>query len=213
MANFAAASTFYVSPSGELIFYASEHDNDGPEGTNGRGSVKMGEWRHIDMVRPDSPTYLPSVSVGGPYVVDEGSTIALGATGGPPATKASIQLFEDDHYAKRSVVVDFDDGGKDDFDDFKRLDRGFSTDVNGASDEASSWRWFAPVGCTIRANDDDFEDSNFPGSDTRTLSGTGAPEIDPDLHNVVNDTNTGNVNDSFTSAQFFPDCQAYTPLL
>ena len=209
LANFAAASTFYVSPSGELIFYASEHDNDGPEGTNGRGSVKMGEWRHIDMVRPDSPTYLPSVSVGGPYVVDEGSTIVLGATGGPPATKASIQLFEDDHYAKRNVVIDFDDWDKDDFDDFKRLDRGFGSDVNGASDEASSWRWFAPVGCTIRANDDDFGDSNFPGSDTRTLSGTGAPQIDPDLHYVVNDTNTGDLNDSFTSAQFFPDCQAY----
>ena len=41
LANFAAASTFYVSPSQELLLYATEHDNDGPSGT-----VKMGEWRH-----------------------------------------------------------------------------------------------------------------------------------------------------------------------
>ena len=36
IASLAAASTFHVTPSGELLFYASEHDNDGPEGTNGR---------------------------------------------------------------------------------------------------------------------------------------------------------------------------------
>ena len=47
LANFAAASTFYVSPSQELLLYATEHDNDGPSGT-----VKAGEWRHVDMVRP-----------------------------------------------------------------------------------------------------------------------------------------------------------------
>src|SRR5262245_43661877 len=33
LVNFAAATGFYISPSGELIFYATEHDNDGPEGT------------------------------------------------------------------------------------------------------------------------------------------------------------------------------------
>ena len=38
LANLAAASTFYVSPSGELLFYATEHDNDGPSAT-----VKAGE--------------------------------------------------------------------------------------------------------------------------------------------------------------------------
>ena len=40
--EFAAASGFHVTPTGELLFYATEHDNDGPAGTNGRGSVKMG---------------------------------------------------------------------------------------------------------------------------------------------------------------------------
>ena len=40
-----------MSPSQELLFYATEHDNDGPSGT-----VKAAEWRHKDMVReqPDA---------------------------------------------------------------------------------------------------------------------------------------------------------------
>ena len=80
----AAASTFHVTPSGELLFYASEHDNDGPEGTNGRSSVKMGEWRHNEIARPGSPTVLPSVQAGGPYAVNEGSSVLLTAIGLPP---------------------------------------------------------------------------------------------------------------------------------
>jgi len=42
--NFAASGGVYVSPTGELIIYGTEHDNDGPEGT-----VKAGEWRHRDV--------------------------------------------------------------------------------------------------------------------------------------------------------------------
>jgi hypothetical protein len=62
LANLAAATGFYESPSGELIFYATEHDNDGPNET-----VKMGEWRHKDMAREGSPTFQPSIDVNGPY--------------------------------------------------------------------------------------------------------------------------------------------------
>jgi len=62
LASFAAASGFHVTPTGELLFYATEHDNDGPQGTNGRGSVKMGEWRNIDMFRHDSPAYAPTIT-------------------------------------------------------------------------------------------------------------------------------------------------------
>src|SRR6185503_14461565 len=43
----------------------------------------------------------------------------------------------------------------------------------------------------------------------RTVAGSGAAIADPDLHAVRNDTNSGDVNDSFTSAQFFPDCASY----
>lgn len=39
-----AGPGFHVTDSGQLIFYCTEHDNDGPGGT-----VKMGEWRSYDV--------------------------------------------------------------------------------------------------------------------------------------------------------------------
>lgn len=102
-------------------------------------------------------------------------------------TKAWIQLFEDDGLGASVpgladkddwLVAEYDDWETDDFDDFRKLHY---------SDEAGSWRWFAPVGCTIRANDDDLGDSNFPGKFTRTLLGTGAVVEEPDLDAVPND--------------------------
>jgi hypothetical protein len=210
LANFGAASTFHVTPGGELLFYATEHDNDGPDGSNGRRSVKMGEWRDAGIVRPGSPTLLPTADAGGPYAVPEGSPVLLTGSAGPPATRAWIQLFELANYQRRNVVIDYDDRAKDDFNDFRRLDPRVIGDVNGASDEASSWRWFAPTGCTIRANDDDFDDpAEPPGPNTRTLTGTGRPKAHPDLTGVASDAGTLNIADSFTSVQFFPDCDAY----
>jgi hypothetical protein len=220
IAHLAAASTFHITPSGELLFYASEHDNDGPDGTNGRTSVKMGEWRHIEMVRRESPTLLPSVQPGGPYVVNEGSSVMLNAIGRPPITKAWIQLFEHPSYDGRYLVIEFDDRDKDNFNDFRRLDPNFAPpfvnaiDPNGASDEASSSLWFAPVGCTLRANEDDFDDpSEDPGVETRTLPGEGAPRGFDDLSGIPNDGGAGEVDNAFTSVQFtvpfFPDCNAY----
>ena len=90
IANLAAATGFYESPSGELIFYATEHDNDGPDAT-----VKAGEWRHKNMVRDDSPTTLPTAVVNGPYEVNEGDSVNLDGSAGPPITKAWIQLYHD----------------------------------------------------------------------------------------------------------------------
>jgi len=202
VANLAAAGGFYVSPTGELIFYATEHDNDGPNAT-----IKAGEWRHRDMVRPSSPTYDPTPVVGGPYSVPEGGSIDLNGHGEPAVTKAWIEFYADPDFTDRSVPIDYEDWHLDDFDDFRKLDDGDF--VTGFSDQASSWRWFAPVGCTIRADDDDFLDNNFPGDHTRTLAGTGIVQSASDLHNVNNDAVTGNMNDRLTSAEFFSDCDAY----
>ena len=88
LASFAAASGFHVTPTGELLFYATEHDNDGPQGTNGRGSVKMGEWRHIDMFRPDSPALAPTITAPASIVVDEGSTDECHGHRGPAHRQA-----------------------------------------------------------------------------------------------------------------------------
>ena len=207
-ADFRAGTAFHVTPSGELLFYATEHDNDGPEGSNDRGSVKMGEWRHIGMVRPDSPTLSPSVSVGGQFNVNEGGSVVLSALGKPAITKAWIQLFEDPDYSHRYVVVDYDDRNKDNFDNFERLDPGFFGDVNGATDEASAWRWFAPHGCTLRVNEHSFGDSRFPGKHVR-LFGTGRVEEESDLHGVPDEHGNGFMNDVISSMQFFANCNAY----
>ncbi len=51
--NFNAASGAYVDPTGDLIVYATEHDNDGPTTTK-TGSVKVVEYRHRDTTHTGS---------------------------------------------------------------------------------------------------------------------------------------------------------------
>ncbi len=212
-ANLAAATGTYVSPSGELIFYGTEYENDGPyelkeDGSAGRRTVRFGEWRHRDMVRLESPTLRPTVEVQGPFEVDEGSVALLAGQGKGPFTKAWIQLFEDDGAGGSlppSVVdrdhwmaVEYDDWGKDNFDDLSQYDARTDTHFNN---NAGSWRWFAPPGCTLRANEDQFfaTTGTFPGSHTTTFYGNGEVHEDLDL-----DDNTPFMNDVISSVQFFP---------
>ena len=207
IADFGAAGGTYVTPTGELIVYGAEHDNDGPSGT-----VKAGEWRTRDMVRSDSPTYDPTVFARGPYSVPEGGSVPLAASADVPRTKAWAQLWVDNgfDYDDRYLVVDFPDRGRDDFDDFKELDdANFNPLADGLSDQASSVRWFAPVGCTIRLNDDDFRDDSFPGEHVKVLAGTGAVEAFRDLDDVDDDGGNGDMDDAITSIEFFSDCSSY----
>jgi hypothetical protein len=204
VANFAAASTFYISPSGELLFYCTEHDNDGPD-----ESVKAGEWRHVDIVRHDSPTYNPSVQLFGPFEVPEGGDTVLTGIGRPPITKAWIQLFSGFHFTDRYIAVDFEDWAKESYENFSDLD-GSLVDLHaGFTDEPSSWKWFAPKTCSIRANDDDFGDDDFPGEHTKTLDGTGGPEEDENLRIVRNDSDSGSMDDELSSVEFRDNCSHY----
>jgi hypothetical protein len=176
LASLAAASTFYVSPSGELIFYATEHDNDGPDGT-----VKAGEWRHVDVVRPDSPTLLPSADVNGPYEVDEGGTVNLTGTAGPPVTRAFLQIFSSFDFKGFSLIADIDDIDLDDY--------------TGLPPVAQSWNWYAPQGCTAFAAD--------TGTlNAKTLPGTYAIERDPDLRQVLSDAGTANMDQKINEIGF-----------
>lgn len=196
IAHFAAASGAYVSPTGELILYATEHDNDGPGGT-----VKFGEWRHTDMTRPGSPTLDPTVTVAGPYTVAEGSSVDISAVGAPPRTKAWVELWTDPDWTDdRYLVVDYPDWALDDFDDFEELDDAKNNPfADGFSDQATSARWFAPVGCTIQLRNNDLSDSE-PGSDTRTIPGSGT---------VGSDDHLGSLDDDITAVVFFSDCDTY----
>jgi hypothetical protein len=153
-----------VSPSGEILFYATEHDNDGPV-VDGKGTVKAGEWRHHRIVRPGSPTVTPAIHPGGPYTVGEGASITLNGSAAPPITRAWVELFADRDFSGRSVIIDYLDRNLDDFDDFRDIEAD-ELDTDGFSDDASSMRWFAPQGCTS-------------GSTTTTSATTTSPANSP----------------------------------
>lgn len=211
--HFSGSTGTYVSPSGELIVYASEHAAYGPpellpNGEKGRDTVRFGEYRHREMVRPDSPTLRPSVEAMGPFVVDEGSTLMLSAHGKAPITKAWIQLFEDDGMGlslpgffddDRWLAIDYQDSTKDDYDNFPKLLWYFN-------DNAGSWRWFAPIGCTLHVNQHSIDDADFPGR-RKTLVGTGFVEEATDLDNVKDDNDEGSMDDMISSVKFL--CDAY----
>jgi hypothetical protein len=204
LVNTAAATGFHVTPSGELIFYATEHDNDGPDET-----VKAGEWRHRDMVREGSPTYLPSALVNGPYVVDEGGNVTLTGSAQPPITKAWIQLFDDTDFRSLYPVVDFADVDLDDFDDFFHLEP-LIVFTNPPSlftenDKARSWKWFAPAGCSIFSQDH----QNGVLDEAATLVGDGTLHQDPDLKFVLNDGGTDDIDQEIDAVDFLDNCDQY----
>jgi hypothetical protein len=215
-ANFATGSGVYVSPSGELIVYATDYENTGPPllGPGDVPSALFAEFRHRNMVRPDSPTLHPTASVDGPFAVDEGSSIALTGHGEAAITKAWIQLFEDDGAGHSLpavdndewLAVDYADRNADDFDDLAALGS-----YDRMVENAGSWRWFAPVGCTISANDYPFWSDEFPGPDTKLLVGTG------DVHELT-DLDSIGFDDDLEGVTFFHkneqgalvhDCEGY----
>ena len=205
--HFTGSTGVYVSPSGELIVYASEHANYGPpQEFLGRSTQRFGEYRHREMVRPGSPTLKPGIVPTETFEVDEGSTTLLFSQGRPAITKAFMQFFEDDgigvsdHFdGNEWLAVDFQDSDKDDYDIFNKLFYNFN-------DNAGSWRWFAPPGCTIDVYQHSFDDGDFPGY-RKTLNGTGAVEEAGDLDQVLDDSGSVSMNDMISSLQF--KCDAY----
>ena len=203
-----AASGVYVSPSGELILYACEHANDGPE-VNGDDSVKCGEFRHVDMQRPGNPGYGPTPFVGEVFEVDEGGATEVSAYGEAPLSRAWIQLFaaSGERYNEDTValVVDYDDWHKEDYDDLANI--GYPPGFQSFDSVISSLRWFAPVGCTIIVSDQPL-DSTTNGQ-LKMLNGTGQVEIEPDLSEVFYDTGNIAMNDNIQSVVFDLDCDDY----
>ena len=201
VANLAAASTFYVSPSGELIFYATEHDNDGPGET-----VKAGEWRHVDVVRPNSPTLLPTAKLDGPFVVDEGSSVNLTGIGQPSKTRAFLQMFTYRNGGQPTfLTADFRDRNRDDFDNLFVFEP--DSDDEGHNDVGYKWVWFAPQGCSIQAINRDGETENVLG--IKTLTNATTPQVDAHLSTVMNDAGTGNMLSNVDRILFGSDCGNY----
>lgn len=202
LASLAAASTFYISPSGELIMYATEHDNDGPNGT-----VKAGEFRHVDVVRPGGPSIYPNAALNGPFVVDEGSSIVLSGTGQQPANKAFIQLFHQTNFGPRYLTASYEDRALEEFDNLFKYET-FLLAGNLHADKARSWNWYAPQGCTIQAIDRVNETSPEP-DELKTLTGATSVLADADLSLVMNDGGTDDIDQEIDRVLFGENCDAY----
>ena len=205
-AHFTGSTGVYVSPSGELIIYANEHEEQGPYGHDpisgeNRRAVRGGEWRHQEMVRPDSPTLKPSVAPAGSFAVDEGGTVTVTATGRPPSTRPWLQLFGDtglglsDDNFDAELVFDYDDRDVEDYDNVPVMYAGFN-------DEASSLRWFAPQGCDVEVDEHSIDDSRFPGG-SRLLPGFGFSFAYPNLGTIHWDNGTDSLNDRISAVRFF----------
>ena len=194
LADLAAAAGFHITPSGELLFYASTHDNIGPGGT-----VPFGEWRHINMMRNNSPLMQPS------------------ATRCRPA-KPWIQLFDGKNYGDSGAagdgfsayypVIDYADRNLDDFDAFSILELQVLQPQNVLfthNDRALSWKWWAPAGCSIQVLDY----RNGQVDEVRTLVGDGLVHSDPDLSLVLNDNGDLDMNREIDAVRFLENCDAY----
>lgn len=173
LGNFAAASGTYVSPSGELILYSAPHNDEDKFPTD---NVRIAELRHRDVVRPSSPLLQPGASAGGPYTVREGGSVVLRGSG-TSAVGPWVQLFDDDHFGDRSLVVDYADRAKFELGNFKFLDN--------FGDKTSSVRWRLPIGMRAEL----FEDHNFGGS-RRVLAGTGRVQEIADLGSFGDETSS-----------------------
>jgi hypothetical protein len=178
--DFAAAGGFYVSPAGELILYATEHNNGG-EG----GFVRMAEFRNSALFRRNSPNWAPRAEAGGPYAVDEGDSVTVhGGATLPPLAKPWAELYADENFEDRSLVLDWED----------RFRREFTTlaDVDDWDDDADSVIFAAPVGCNLHL----FEDPHFQGHGI-VLAGTGRVERIPNLNDEPYE-----IGDAIDSIQF-----------
>jgi len=202
-ANGAAASGFYITPSGELLMYVTEHDNDGPDGT-----VKAGEWHHKDLAHLGSDNFLPRILLHDPYVVDEGSTTTLTAFAAPPIVKPWIALYTQTDNEGLYPMIDFEDWFRDDYDNLGNLDLIPFPGSPTMDDTTKSWAYYAPVGCSIDLFD-------FEGHRQKTLPGTGFPKHDLDLTTVQNDDGDGNMDEKVDGVRFEENCSTYyeTPTL
>src|SRR3990172_213198 len=151
-ANFNAGVGVYVSPTGELLYYATSHYNKGPGDT-----VTMAELRHG--ARAFGPQFRPN-HLGGPYTINEGSPLTLNGEG--YVVEPWVNMYQDSSFQGIRVTMDWADQSLDNFHDFKDLDGRLGECQNakeGFNDCMTSFRWSGPVGSTLEIFDDDANES------------------------------------------------------
>ena len=177
--NMAAASGFYVSPSGDLLMYGATHANGGPGGT-----VSMAEFASQDGYDQEG-AYRP-VAVPGTYKGRPNTPITLDGTASLPAVaQGRVELYDEPGFGGRGLVIDYPDVAKENYLHLARVD-----DYN---DEASSVRWRLPAGCDAVLYDD--KDLKGP---SRTLAGGDG--------SVQTIDNLRSFNDDATSFEFTGNC-------
>ena len=175
LGNFAAAGNAYISPSGELLFYATPHnDVDTFVVVNGvkrfdlvEDNVRIAELGHRDGVRSGSAALRPRIDASDLYEVSEGGTVALQATVWSSAGPW-VELFDDDGFGDRSIKIPFQDRARFELNNFENLD--------DFGDKATSVRWRLPVGMSVEL----FEHDSFGGA-KRVLVGNGRVQAISDL--------------------------------
>ncbi len=115
-ANFSAGAGAYVSPSGELLYYATSYWNLGEGFIN-----RMAELRHSDV--SSSSTCGPQFRdnhLGGPYFIPEGSQLTL--YGNVHVIEPWAQMYAYAGYTGPSYMLDWRDQSLEDWQDFRLLD-------------------------------------------------------------------------------------------
>ncbi|MEM1412373.1 MAG: hypothetical protein AAGH19_08430, partial [Pseudomonadota bacterium] len=144
LCNFAAGGHTYVSPSGEIIIYAIPHDDqDGPV----IDYARLAEFRHVDVLRPNNPLLSSEPQAGGPYTVTEGGFVQLNGVIPDPSQAWFVELYDDDGFRDRSIMVDYEDRTRFELNNFNNLDN--------FNDKASSVRWRLPFGVNVFLYEDD----------------------------------------------------------
>jgi hypothetical protein len=213
--NFMASGGAYISPSGELLYYSTNHFNKGPDNT-----VKMAELRHIYVSRTGTcgPQFREN-HLGGPYNVSEGSSLNL--TGTAYVIEPWVMMFQHDHFKGISVMMDFPDQYLDNYNDFPELDGRLGECApakQGFNDAMTSFIWCGPPGSVLRIYDDDNYDP-YGNAGYLECPGTGSVVLVHDVRNLPNgvswlgtEISEPDFNDEATSARisWVPADQPYS---
>lgn len=162
-ANFLAGASTYVSPSGELLLYAIDHYNWGPG-----GSVRVVEFRHELVARPDGPRYGPKARLVLPDFLPLGTHAIALTNVAVHRLRPWVQLYDNDEFGGQRILIDRADESREDYQDFRKLDGS----GDGFNDRASSLRWWAPAGWKLEL----FDSDNF-GTDDSVLRLTSSGKI------------------------------------
>jgi PKD repeat protein len=173
--NFISSGGVYISPGGELIIYSTTHYK---ETASSIDYIRVAEYRSIDVASAGSPLWGPRAIIKEPYIeVEEGDTSTIdGSLSSAQSVKGFIQLFENDDYQDKRVIIDWDDCAD-------HMTTGATwvdlDNVDGFGADADSLKIFVPPGSAIMLGHKDWE-SNRLGRLLEGTPGTGVISL-PDL--------------------------------